>query len=131
MTKSPQHHSPWGVWRAGACSPAYFIMTLYNAYWDDLWAFIRGLTSSYKIYKALWSIKMASGGPWMPLIRPKRTEPPSICSPTCTKQQANRDKRCPKNTLEVYWVISQNFKKNSKLFCNFRQNLTKELKLKS
>ena len=37
----------------------------------------------------------------------------------------------PKNTLEVSWVMSQNFQKFLSNFCNFRQNLIKELKLKS
>ena len=37
----------------------------------------------------------------------------------------------PKNTLEVSWVMRENFEKFLSYFGNLRQNLTKELKLKS
>ena len=37
----------------------------------------------------------------------------------------------PKNTLEVSWVMRENFEKFLSYFGNFRQKLTKELKLKS
>jgi hypothetical protein len=105
LTQSPNSVPLWGDEEWELVAPLILLMQITKLFVGVTCDHsLGGSQVSTMFYKYLFK-KGVLLGSQMLQIRQISTEYPPICSQTCTKQQANNDKRWPKTLWKCLWLL--------------------------